>query len=304
MADDEHVDRAAEPGAADLHDADPVAGRVQGRRVRILLHVARVLRRLGELPLGAQALPGTAGSPHGGRVVAVTAAEYGPGVVPTRARTRHWSRSPGWKPASAKVGLSGVTVRLGRHTPTIAAGPVGAPSVPTGVRSIWYSVAPGTGSQFKVAKPSAWRTARPVTSCAAAVSAPTASATSAATNEVRMRSPPCSLPAAGVVPLSAVRRARRCPSGPARLEPGRPKLIDTPLTAGIATDGTPWPRRGAAPPLEGSHLPGCHCRAMGTEWNAPLTLPSKSVVVPSSLRDVIGPKDTLNLPFLLTDTLR
>jgi hypothetical protein len=57
--------------------------------------------------------------------------------VPVRARTRHWNRPPGLKPASANVGDSGVAVRFGRQTPTMAAGPVGAPSAPTGVRSIW-----------------------------------------------------------------------------------------------------------------------------------------------------------------------
>ena len=81
--------------------------------------------------------PGAAGSPHCGSVVSNTGAENGWGVVPLRARTRHWKRSPGLNPASAKVGESGVTVRFGRQTPTIAAGPVGTLSAPTGVRSIW-----------------------------------------------------------------------------------------------------------------------------------------------------------------------
>jgi hypothetical protein len=81
--------------------------------------------------------PGRARSPHCGFVVPSTGAEYGCGVVPARARTRHWNLSPGLNPASANVGESGVTVRLGRHTPTTAGGPVGVSPASTGVRSIW-----------------------------------------------------------------------------------------------------------------------------------------------------------------------
>ena len=77
------------------------------------------------------------GSPHCGLVVPKTGAENGCSVVPVRARTRHWNRSPGLKPASANVGASGVTVRFGCQTPTIAAGPAGTSPAPTGVRSIW-----------------------------------------------------------------------------------------------------------------------------------------------------------------------
>jgi hypothetical protein len=40
-------------------------------------------------------------------------------------------------PPEAITGESGVTVRFGRQTPTIAAGPIGTLSAPTGVRSIW-----------------------------------------------------------------------------------------------------------------------------------------------------------------------
>jgi hypothetical protein len=46
------------------------------------------------------------------------------------------------------------------------------------------------------------------------------------------------------------------------------------------------------------HLPEALARDL---LNAPLTLPAKSVVVPSSLRFVSGPKDALNLRVLLTD---
>jgi hypothetical protein len=72
-----------------------------------------------------------------GLVVPNTGCDHSPAVVPVRGRTRHMKRSPGLKPASANVGDWGVSVRFGRHTPTIAAGPVATLSEPTGVRSIW-----------------------------------------------------------------------------------------------------------------------------------------------------------------------
>ena len=88
--------------------------------------------------------------------------------MPTRARTRHWKASPGLKPASAKAGSSWLTWRFGRQTPTTTPVPSGAPA---GVRSMSYVVAPGTGVQLSVAKPSACSTVKPVTcpgACAAA----------------------------------------------------------------------------------------------------------------------------------------
>ena len=78
--------------------------------------------------------PGVAGSPYSGRVVPLTGSEYGCGVVPKRARTRHCSASPGLNPASANAGDAWLTWRFGRQTPTTTPVPSGAPA---GVRSIW-----------------------------------------------------------------------------------------------------------------------------------------------------------------------